>query len=204
VPRPRGQGPVVDVISSLMVKDPDARMPMDEVRATLRRLVPDPSDPVYPDAANAPTYLSPETGQTTPTESGSSQRILAFISHSSSDKERVRELYHKLTRDGVTCWFDEEDLLPGQDWQYEIRKALRSCRYVLACLSEASTSKAGYVQKELGDALDLADEQPEGSIFLIPIRLEECGIPDRLGRLHYVDLFSPNGYGKLLRALRGR
>ncbi len=37
--------------------------------------------------------------------------------------------------------------------------------------------------------LDIADEQPEGAIYLIPLRLEKCDIPKRLGRWQYVDLF---------------
>jgi hypothetical protein len=126
----------------------------------------------------------------------------AFLCHSSGDKEQVQGLYRRLTQDGIHCWFDEEDLLPGQDFDREITKALRDCRHVLACLSRASTTKAGYVQKELKRALDLADEQPEGSIFLIPVRLEPCEVPDRLRRLHWVDLFHPTGYERLLRTLR--
>ncbi|SHN66296.1 SIR2-like domain-containing protein [Geodermatophilus obscurus] len=124
-----------------------------------------------------------------------------FLCHSSGDKEQVRDLYHRLTQDGVPCWFDEEDLLPGQDWEREITKALADCRYVLACLSNASLTKAGYVQKELKRALDLADEQPEGSIFLIPVRLETCEVPDRLKRLQWADLFLPGAYERLLKSL---
>jgi WD40 repeat protein len=128
--------------------------------------------------------------------------ITAFLCHSSEDKEQVRNLYHRLVGDGFSCWFDAENLIPGQDWDREIRKALRRCRYVLACLSEGSVSKAGYVQKELRRALDLVDEQPDGSIFLIPLRLEACEVPDRLQRLHWVDLYEPNGYQRLVHALR--
>jgi len=124
-----------------------------------------------------------------------------FLCHSSGDKEQVRDLYHRLTRDRVPCWLDEENLLPGQDWNLEISRALRSCRYVLACLSRASTTKAGYVQKELTRALDLAEEQPEGSIFLIPVRLEPCEVPERLRSLQWADLFKPDGYERLLKAL---
>jgi eukaryotic-like serine/threonine-protein kinase len=55
VPRPRGSGPVVDVISALMRKDPDARMPLEEVRQRLRPLLADPDDPLYPGSPDAPT-----------------------------------------------------------------------------------------------------------------------------------------------------
>src|SRR4051794_23111935 len=90
----------------------------------------------------------------------------AFLCHSSGDKAQVRQLYFRLKADGITCWFDEEDLLPGQNWKLEISQALESSRYILACLSTGSIAKTGFVQKELRDSLTLAAEQPEGSIFL--------------------------------------
>ena len=55
VPRPRGSGPVVDVIAALMVKDPARRMPLEEVRQRLRPLIDDPDDPLYPGSPDAPT-----------------------------------------------------------------------------------------------------------------------------------------------------
>lgn len=125
-----------------------------------------------------------------------------FLCHSSGDKEQVAELYRRLTADGFNCWFDQESLLPGQDWDLEIGRAIRRSHFVLACLSNSSIIKRGYVQKELRRALDVADEQPEGSIFLVPVLLEPCEVPERLHHLHRVDLSVPNGYSHLVRALR--
>jgi len=127
---------------------------------------------------------------------------LVFLCHSSGDKEQVRALYRTLNADGIECWFDEEDLLPGQDWGYEIGRAIKRSKFVLACVSKASITKSGYVQKELKKALDVADEQPEGVAFLIPVRLEECEIPDRLSQWQWVDLFVDGGYQRLLRVLK--
>jgi hypothetical protein len=58
VPRVRGTGPVADVIHALMVKDPDRRMPLEEVRQRLRPLIDDPDDPVYPGSPDAPTMAA--------------------------------------------------------------------------------------------------------------------------------------------------
>jgi eukaryotic-like serine/threonine-protein kinase len=55
VPRPRGSGPVVDVITALMRKEPEARISLEEVRQRLRPLIEDPDDPVYPGSPDAPT-----------------------------------------------------------------------------------------------------------------------------------------------------
>jgi hypothetical protein len=44
---------------------------------------------------------------------------------------------------------------------------------IYLCLSRNSTTKRGYVQKEIVKGLDVADEQPEGAAFILPARLEE-------------------------------
>ena len=127
---------------------------------------------------------------------------MVFLCYSSKDKDRIRELYRRLMKDRVPCWFDEESLLPGQDWEYEIAKAMRSSKYVLVCLSVRSVSRTGYLQKELRQALDIADNQPEGSIYIIPVRLDGCEVPERLKRWHWVSLFEDQGYERLVSVLR--
>ena len=57
------------------------------------------------------------------------------------------------------------------------------------------------MQKEIKVALDAADLRPEGAIFVVPVRLEECKVPERLAHIHYLDLFKPDGYEKLIKAL---
>ncbi len=136
--------------------------------------------------------------------SPSSRSLRIFLCHASRDKLAVRELYQRLCADGFEVWFDEENLLPGQDWQSEIPRAVRQAEVVIVCLSRRSITKAGYVQKEIKFALDVADEQPEGAIFLIPLKLEECDTPERLSRWHAVNVFRANGYERLLKALRFR
>jgi TIR domain/CHAT domain len=130
------------------------------------------------------------------------QPLKVFLCHGSEDKPTVRKLYYKLLAFGVEPWLDEENLLPGQDWKYEITKAVRESNIVIVCLSRTSVSKSGFVQKEIKYALDVADEKPEGSIFLIPTRLEECSLPDRLSGRQWVDIFQENGFERLLKSLQ--
>ena len=85
-----------------------------------------------------------------------------FLCHSSGDKTVVRQLYRRLENDGIDPWLDEERILPGQEWETEIRKAVRACDMVVVCLSPTSVSKEGFIQKEIRYALDVADEKPEG------------------------------------------
>ena len=130
------------------------------------------------------------------------RRLKVFICHSSGDKPLVRQLYKQLKRDGFLPWLDEEDLLPGHDWQGEIRKALRAADFVVVCLSRGSINREGYVQKEIRIALDIADEKPDGLIFLIPAWLDDCPVPERLSRCHWVDLAAAGGYERLKQSLQ--
>ncbi|HKV42216.1 MAG TPA: SUMF1/EgtB/PvdO family nonheme iron enzyme [Blastocatellia bacterium] len=132
------------------------------------------------------------------------RQLRVFLCHSSKDKPAVRDLYGKLFAGGFKPWLDEEDLLPGQEWANEIPKAVRASDVVLVCLSPYSINKQGYVQKELKFALDVADEQPEGTIFVIPVKLEECDVPDRLSRWQWVNLYEDRGYDRLVKSLEHR
>jgi len=128
-------------------------------------------------------------------------KIKVFLCHAKQDKQRVRKLYRHLLENGIETWLDEENILPGQDWDLEIKKAIRGCHIVAICLSKASVTKTGYVQKEIRFALDFADEQPDGSIYIIPVKLEECEVPPRLTRWHWVELYRKGGKGQLLQTL---
>lgn len=127
------------------------------------------------------------------------KKLLVFLSHASEDKPIVRKLCKQLSDDGFNPWFDEEHLLPGQDWNFEIEKALRQSDSILVCFSQQSYAKEGYIQREYKKAMDYQLEKPEGAIFVIPVRLDDCEIPFFLRELQYVDY--PSGYEKLLKSL---
>jgi formylglycine-generating enzyme required for sulfatase activity len=129
--------------------------------------------------------------------------LKVFLCHAHADRDAVRALYTRLTNDGVDAWLDKANLLPGQDWELEIKKAVREADVVVVCLSK-QFNQAGFRQKEVRLALDTAMEKPEGEIFIIPARLEECDNLESLRKWHWVDLFEENGYEMLMRALRTR
>ena len=130
--------------------------------------------------------------------------IRVFLCHASDDKHEVRELHSWLTDHGFVPWLDERDILPGQDWHEAIKSAVRASDVVLICLSPTAVSKSGYVQRELREALDVADEQPFGAIFLIPTKLAACEVPSRLQHLQWVELYKAGGHDALLATLRLR
>ncbi len=137
------------------------------------------------------------------------RKLRVFLCHSSQDKPIVRELYRRLNAEGwIDPWLDEEKLLPGQDWRQEIPQVVHNSDVVVVCLSKNSINKSGFVQKEIKLALDVADEKPDGAIFVIPARLEECEVPSRLSRWQWVNLifdgknFNRQEYERLLRSLQ--
>ena len=128
--------------------------------------------------------------------------LKVFLSYASQDEPAARKLYDALKREGwIDPWLDKVSILAGQDREVEIPQAVRESDTVVICLSR-HFKQAGTQQREMRIALDANMEQPEGEIFIIPARLEECDVPQSLKRYQSVDLFTDTGYEKLLRALR--
>lgn len=137
-----------------------------------------------------------------------SNPLIPFICYSKENKEIVREFFARLKKEAwIDPWFDEEDILPGEKWQAAVVKAVRGSNAVIVMLSQKALETQGFFHKELTLALDTADEKPAGTIFIIPIRLEECHVPERLLPYQYVDYFGDaaqqqRAYASLLTALK--
>lgn len=129
------------------------------------------------------------------------RQLRVFLCHASQDKPTVRKLYAYLKQHGIQPWLDQVNLLPGQNWEVEIPKAIDTADVILVCLSKNSINKEGYVQKEITFALDKALEKPEGIIFLIPVKLEECDVPKRLSLYQWVSYFNSDGRRRLVLSL---
>ena len=135
--------------------------------------------------------------------------IRIFLAHAKEDKAKVFELYDRLKQRGYQPWLDKKDLLGGQLWDDEIKKAIDSSDIFIACLSKRSVKKQGYVQKEFRMALQKCGNMPEGKIYLIPLRLDDCEIPNLRQREYglnirdyqWVDLFEPDGFEQLVRSI---
>lgn len=130
----------------------------------------------------------------------SNKCLSVFICHSKGDKIFVRSLYERLLSIGCDPWFDEVKLLPGQKWEQEIPKAVKEAHVVIICLSKGAINKRGYIQKEIRLALDVADEVPDGDIFIIPLKIESCDLPERLSKYQWTEIYN-DGYDKLINSL---
>lgn len=130
------------------------------------------------------------------------KKLLIFLSHASQDKQVVRELCQRLRADGFDPWLDEERLLPGMNWDMEIELALKASDAILLCFSELSVAKEGYIQREYKRAMRYQEEKPDGTIYLIPVRLDKCDLPYFIKDVQYVDF--PDGYERLVVSLNLR
>ena len=134
--------------------------------------------------------------------------LKVFLCHASQDKPVVRELSRRLASEGwIDPWVDEKKLLPGHDWRTKIEEAVETSDIVIICLSTNSVSKEGFVQKELRYAREIAFEKPDETIFLIPMRLEDCTVPRGLRFYQWGDYFGEekeDEYYALLESLKLR
>jgi hypothetical protein len=124
------------------------------------------------------------------------RKLKVFLCHAKEDKPIVRELYRQLIAEKwLDVWLDELNLLPGQNWDVEIKRAAKQSDVVIVCLSNKSIQKEGYIQKEMRYVLDVAEEKPEDTIFVIPVRLDDCSVPERIQSWHWIDFFPKNNQG---------
>lgn len=130
------------------------------------------------------------------------QKARIFLSYAKEDKEKVKSIYRKLLRERLNPWLDLTDLLPGQEWDKTIVDAIRNARFVIVFLSSNSINKRGFVQREIREALDMAERMPEGYLFIIPVRLEGCTVPSRLSKWQWIDVHKPGGFGRILKTIR--
>src|SRR5215213_2533054 len=128
-----------------------------------------------------------------------------FLSYVRADKKKIEWIYRKLAREGLKPWMDQTDVHPGEMWEHEIAKAIESADFFLACLSGRSINARGFLQKEIRSALEAWDKKLPRDIYLIPVRLEECKVPDNLSAFQWVDLRDENdeeGWNRLMEAIR--
>jgi hypothetical protein len=125
-----------------------------------------------------------------------------FLSHSSQDKAVVRDVAERLQTDGLTVWFDEWVLKPGDIIPAKIEAGVEHSRVLVLCLS-AHAFGSDWASLEAGtfrfrDPLN-KDRR------LIQLRLDNAPIKGSLAQFLYIN-WSPadreQEYPKLLGAYR--
>ncbi len=79
---------------------------------------------------------------------------LVFISHSAQDADWARSFAQALKERGVSVWFDEFDVGPGESWREALEAGLRNSEVLVALLDRESSSRPNLFF-ELGAAIGM-------------------------------------------------
>jgi hypothetical protein len=130
-----------------------------------------------------------------------------FLAYVEEDLAFARKLYHAFEANGFRPWLDKKRLMPGQNWPRAIEAAIQTSDFFVACFSRRATCKRGSFHSELRYALFCAARVPLDEIFLIPLRLDDCAVPNRISKqIQYMDLF-PDwkvGVGRLIAIMKAQ
>jgi hypothetical protein len=132
-------------------------------------------------------------------------RATVFVAYASEDLEGARKLAEGLRAANCSPWLDKDRLMPGQNWTQSIERAIAEADAFVACFSSRSVGKTGQFQRELRYAMECAEKRPLDEVFLLPVRLDRCGVPEKIARqVQYVDLFPDweRGVKRVVRSIR--
>jgi len=97
-----------------------------------------------------------------------------FLSHSSKDKEFVRQLALDLKKNNVPIWFDEWELKVGDSLNKRIGEGIKESGWLGIVISKNSI-KSSWVEKELNAGM--MTELEKKQVFVLPIVIDNCEIP---------------------------
>lgn len=97
---------------------------------------------------------------------------------------------------------DYKNILPGQNWDFEIQRELTKASVIVVFLSHISVNHRGYVQRELKFAIDRMQDKLIDDVYLIPVLLDEgLEIPQELRAFHAIAASDPECIPKITAAL---
>jgi hypothetical protein len=128
----------------------------------------------------------------------SDDTVSIFISYASPDRDRVLPFFEWLKGQGFNVWMDYRSMKAGQNWDHEIHRALEKSTFVLSFISNGSSTRRGYIQKELRIALEKKKEKLDDDLYIIPVLLDDdVRIPDQIKDLHCIKASDQNCYQQI-------
>jgi hypothetical protein len=124
-----------------------------------------------------------------------------FISYAKEDYRYALELFDYLKTHSYEPWLDKKSLLPGSNWDLEIKRALKNSDFIILLLSSTSVSKRGYVQKEYKLAMQYWEQKLEDDIYIIPLLINDCLVPESLNRFQWVKYDEEQAFSSIVSSL---
>ena len=125
----------------------------------------------------------------------------SFLSYPSEQRSVARALYDFLQSLGIQPWFDQKNLVAGQDWDRERKIAQRAADLTFLVLSPETVSRQGVIQREVKDILERLADAPLGHTFLVSVRTQHMSVPPELGKYKYVNFFESGWQAGIARAV---
>jgi len=126
-----------------------------------------------------------------------------FMSYSHKDKAFAAGLANSLRLAGIEVWIDEIGLKIGDSLIERISRAIAEAGFLVAVISSNSVDSR-WVQTEL--QLAMTKEVEEGRVRVLPIRIDDCRMPEFLKHKLFGDFSSVDTYAanldRLLRSIR--
>lgn len=111
----------------------------------------------------------------------SARRYTYFLAHAGRDTTRAEQLYDRLTALAVPTFLDKRCLIPGDDWDIELRRAQRDSLATVALVT-LPIDPAYYFRAEIASAIARQRDTPDLH-RLIPVYLD--GLPTRPDDIPY-------------------
>jgi hypothetical protein len=89
----------------------------------------------------------------------------------------------------------------GLDWRKNIDSAVNGAQVVILLISNQSISKKGYSQEIFERTIELIKEIRKNLFYVIPLRLDDCVLPQSLEFLEWRDYFGTNAHEELINSM---
>ncbi|MBS0299684.1 MAG: toll/interleukin-1 receptor domain-containing protein [Proteobacteria bacterium] len=127
------------------------KLPQDLAHTTIQRLQATPRDPVRDILEGA-----------------------VFLSYASEDRDIVERMKQELDSNGIDCWFDQQQLKTGDDWESKIIRNVNACGLFLVILSRKTlTPEDRFFRSEWHEAFNRSIRFPANAKFLIPVAIDD-------------------------------
>jgi tetratricopeptide (TPR) repeat protein len=102
---------------------------------------------------------------------------------------KIAELYEQLQACGIEVFLFSKDMPAVESHEAEMHRQITNADSVIICYSDHFEKGKGYRHQEVRIALKEQKLRPPGNAYLLPIRLDDCQIPDYLSEPRMLNYF---------------